>query len=99
MFQPSTLFRLFDSFRAQSGKQSTAPRVSVDQATGMMTVVCRTMPGPRVSVDQGTGLVTILSCLDLATPVDPGGIPATALITADGIPLVTADGNYLTTVS
>jgi hypothetical protein len=31
------------------------------------------------------------------TPVDPGGIPATALITADGIPLQTADGEYLTT--
>jgi hypothetical protein len=30
-------------------------------------------------------------------PVDPGDVPATALITADGIPLQTADGEYLTT--
>jgi hypothetical protein len=58
----STLFRLFDLFRAESGKQSTAPRVTVDQATGLMTVVCRTMPAPRVSVDQTTGLVTVLNC-------------------------------------
>jgi hypothetical protein len=66
MFHPSTLFRLFDLFRVQSGNQSTAPRLSVDQATGLMTVVCRTMPAPRVSINQGTGIVTVLSCLDLS---------------------------------
>jgi len=36
--------------------------------------------------------------LEASDPVDPGPvIPAHALVTADGIPLVTADGEYLTT--